>query len=222
MKFSTKVILLILIIVAIDQGTKIWVKTHMRLEQYFYIANDWAQIRFVENPGMAFSMELPGPYGKLLLSIFRFFAIGFIIYMIRKMIVEKNHKGLVYSTAIILAGAIGNLIDSAFYGLIFSDSTHSASKFLSNEGYAGFMQGYVVDMLYFPILKGYIPTWFPIWKGEYFEFFRPIFNVADAAVTVGVAIIILFQKSFFATQLPEVKETTNLSSEELNTSPPIS
>ena len=199
--------LIIFTILALDQGLKIWVKTHMienqNIPQHY---DSWWNIHFVENPGMAFSIELPGPYGKLVLSVFRFFAIGFIFYMIVDLIRKNKPEGLVYCAAAIFAGAAGNLIDSAVYGLIFTDSYGRVAEMFPANGYAGFMQGYVVDMLWFPILRGEFPKWLPIWGGEPFEFFRPVFNIADAAITVSVFFVLIFQKRFFPQE-----ETTNTS-----------
>ena len=158
----------------------------------------WARLRFEENPGMAFGWQLPEPYGKLLLSLFRIFAVSLLIYFIRQLIKSKAQTGLLVSFALILAGALGNIIDSAFYGMIFSGSYHGvATIFPEGGGYAGFLHGQVVDMLYFPLFEGHFPDWFPFWSGERFLFFRPVFNIADAAITIGVLSIVLFHRSFF-------------------------
>jgi len=204
-KVSRNAVVIVFMVLAMDQLIKIMVKTHLMEGQEIQVIGNWFRIHFVENSGMAFSMELPTEYGKILLSGFRLIAIGFIIYLIRRLIREKYHPGLVYSGAMILAGAIGNMIDSAFYGLIFTDSIgRIAAVFPKGGGYAGFLKGNVVDMLWFPIAHGVFPQWLPVWGGEYYEFFRPVFNIADASITIGVAIIIVFQKSFFAQ--PEVVE----------------
>ena len=196
-KVSRNALIIVFLVLLIDQFIKIMVKTHMIEGQEIQVLGSWFRIHFVENSGMAFSMELPSEYGKLLLSVFRLVAIGFIIYLLRRLIRERYHSGLVYAGALILEGAIGNMLDSAFYGLIFSGSTHSVAHFLPQRGYAGFLKGNVVDMLWFPIADGHFPEWFPFWKGEPYEFFRPVFNIADASITTGVAIIIVFQKTFF-------------------------
>ena len=197
-KTSRNAVIIVFLVLLADQILKIWVKTHMVEGQEIHVIGHWFRIHFVENSGMAFSMELPFEYGKLLLSTFRLVAIGFIIYLIRRLIRERYHTGLVYAGALILSGAIGNMIDSAFYGLIFNEGYHLPATFLPPHGYAGFLKGNVVDMLWFPVLDGHFPEWFPFWRGEPYEFFRPVFNIADSSITIGVGIIIIFQKTFFA------------------------
>lgn len=192
-----RVLLIVLIVLLIDQALKIWIKTHMVLGQEYEIAS-WFIIHFTENNGMAFGMEFGGNWGKYALSIFRIIAIGGIIYYLRELI-QKNMKPVVITAfSLILAGAIGNVIDSAFYGLLFSESYGEVARFLPSEGgYAGFLQGRVVDMFYFPLYADYLPEWIPFKGGDYFVFFRPVFNVADTAISVGVGLLILFQKTAF-------------------------
>lgn len=187
------------LVLFIDQFVKILVKTNMTLGQNIFVLGDWFIIHFTENEGMAFGMSLPGNYGKLLLSIFRIIAVTFIGWYIYNLIKSGARKSLIICVSLILAGAAGNIIDSAFYGLIFSESTiFKPAEFLSDGGgYASFLHGKVVDMFYFPILKGSFPEWFPFWGGDDFIFFRPVFNIADAAITVGVIAILIFQKSLF-------------------------
>ena len=210
-KVSRNAVLIVLLVLVIDQVLKLMVKTHlMEGQEILVMGKSWFRLHFVENSGMAFSMELPTEYGKILLSTFRLIAIGFIIYLIRRLIREKYHPGLVYSGAMILAGAIGNMIDSAFYGLIFTDSIgRVATLFPKGGGYAGFLKGNVVDMLWFPIAHGVFPHWLPRWGGEYYEFFRPVFNIADASITIGVAIIIIFQKTFFVQPASPIENKPN-------------
>ncbi len=156
---------------------------------------DWFYIHFTENNGMAFGMEFGGNWGKILLSLFRIVFVGFIISYILKLIRKNADKILITSSSLILAGAIGNIVDGVFYGVLFSESYHQLASFLpEGGGYAPLFFGKVVDMFYFPIFKGYLPDWIPFWGGNYFVFFRPVFNIADAAISIGVGLIIIFQK----------------------------
>ena len=193
----TKAGLFVLLILIIDQALKIWVKTHMFLGQKFNIAGDWFIIEFTENNGMAFGFELGGEFGKIALSIFRIVAIIFIGYYIYKISKTKVATGYVLSISGIFAGAMGNILDSAFYGVIFNKSfaLSVAEIFPKDGGYAPFLYGKVVDMFYFPIIKGDLPNWVPFWGGDDFVFFRPIFNIADASITVSVIVIILFYRA---------------------------
>jgi signal peptidase II len=202
LKSIVKVSWLIVIILLIDQSVKIWVKTHMALGDEIKIFGlEWALIHFVENPGMAFGYQLSNDdMGKLALSLFRILAVGFLVYYIRFLIRKKASWGVLASFALILAGALGNILDSAFYGLIFSESTyHSgvAQLFPEGGGYEHFLHGNVVDMFYFPIWSGYLPAWIPLWGGQHFMFFKPVFNVADVSITMGVFNILTFQRQFF-------------------------
>ena len=207
----SKPLVIILLVLVADQTLKIWIKTHMFLSEEFPVLGDWFYIHFVENKGMAFGMEFGGDWGKLALSLFRIVAvcgIGYYLYTLPK----SSHKGLKISIALIFAGAVGNIIDSAFYGVIFNESFNQVATFMPAEGgYASFLHGWVVDMFWFPLMEGNFPDWFPIWDGEHFMFFRPVFNLADASISIGISMIFLFQKSFFQSvekTVEVVKETT--------------
>jgi len=184
----------------------------MTLGQEFKIIGNRALIHFTENNGMAFGMEFGGESGKLALSIFRILAVLGIGYGLVYMIKRKYHRGLTLCVALIFAGALGNIIDSTFYGIIFSESTwyDKAQLFPEMGGYSSLFHGKVVDMFYFPLLQGKFPAWFPLWSNEEFIFFRPVFNLADSAISVGVIIILLFQKRYFK---EEIKEPASYHSE---------
>jgi signal peptidase II len=192
-----KSFLLIFIILLADQVLKFWVKTHMYLGQDYQITN-WFYIHFTENPGMAFGLEFGGVWGKIALSVFRLIAIGAIVFWLRSLIQTKAPAVALTAVSLIFAGAVGNMIDSAFYGLIFNDSLGRIAEFMPLEGgYAPLLQGKVVDMLYFPLFSGVLPEWLPVWGGDYFIFFRPIFNIADTSISFGVGLLLLFQKQVF-------------------------
>ena len=197
MSLRNKSILLILLLLVADQTFKILIKTNMVIGEEYSVIGNWFRIHFLENNGMAFGMEWSGKAGKAALTIFRMIAIAGICWYLVSIIKKKAHTGLVLSVSIIVAGAIGNLIDSAFYGMIFSESWHTpAVMFPEGGGYSSFLHGRVVDMLYFPLIDTHWPEWSPIRPNESFVFFRPVFNLADASITTGVLIILFFQKKF--------------------------
>ncbi len=221
-----KALSIVFLVLLIDQLIKIYIKTHFFLGEEVNIAGNWFIIHFTENNGMAYGLEFGGQFGKLFLSTFRIVAVGGIGYYLWTLTSKKEDKLFIFCIALIFAGALGNIIDSAFYGMIFSDSNYDIAKFMPAEGgYASFLHGKVVDMFYFPVIEGHFPPWFPIWGSEEFVFFRPVFNFADFSISVGVAIIVLYQKRFFAKnkeaistesiaanniETPENKEQTNL------------
>lgn len=192
-----KASLLILLVLVIDQWSKIYIKTHFQLGESVEVFS-WFKIHFVENKGMAWGMEIPGQYGKLLLSIFRVIAIGFIGYWLWDSIRKKVSNMLIICISLIFAGALGNQLDSTFYGILFNHSNHQVASFLPESGgYAPVFYGRVVDMLYFPLYEGVLPEWIPFKGGEYFSFFDPVFNVADSAISLAVMLLIVFNKTVF-------------------------
>ncbi len=191
-------IIIILAILFVDQALKVWVKTNMMLGDEFSVFGDWFYIHFVENNGMAFGMELGGDFGKIFLSVFRIVAVIGIGWYLYKLTCKKAPLGLIISVSMVLAGALGNIIDSAFYGLIFNHSySQIATLFPDGGGYASFLHGRVVDMFYFPLFSGTYPDWLPWLGGQDFIFFRPVFNIADSSITLGIMAILIFQKKFF-------------------------
>jgi signal peptidase II len=207
MKKST-VIFLILLILVLDQALKFYIKTNFLLNESRPMAGSWFNLTFVENPGMAYGLKFGGNAGKMALTIFRFAAVIFGTWYIGRIIAKKYHKGFIICASLIYAGALGNLIDSAFYGLIFDKGTtfdpilkdymgYAGLAKATGKGYGSFLHGNVVDMFYFPIINTKFPEWFPFWGGQDLQFFRPVFNLADAAISTGVITILLFQKRFF-------------------------
>ena len=198
MSAKTKSILIVLLILFVDQALKIWIKTNMMLGDEYIIAKNWFIIHFVENNGMAFGLEFGNSIGKYFLSVFRIIAVGAIGWYISKLWKRDVPFGLIACFSLIMAGAIGNILDSAYYGLIFNDSYGKvATLFPPGGGYSSFLQGRVVDMFYFPLISGNYPSWFPFVGGDDFIFFRPVFNVADSSITIGIISILLFYRHFF-------------------------
>ena len=193
-----KSLAVLLLILFVDQFLKIWIKTHMTLGEEIHVLGDWFIIHFTENNGMAFGMEFWGVTGKVLLTLFRILALAGIGWYLLHLIKKDSPMGLVFSITLVMAGALGNIIDSVFYGVLFSESYPGVANFLpAGGGYAPLLQGRVVDMFYFPVLKRYYPEWFPFNSNEPFIFFRPVFNIADSAITIGVFSILIFQRRFF-------------------------
>lgn len=193
---SISVILLLLI----DQVIKFIVKLNMTIGESIPVFGKWCQIYFIENKGMAFGMQFGGDLGKLALSLFRIVFIGFIIYYINQLLRDRRTPtGILVAATLILAGAIGNVLDSLFYGVIFSASNYTtvAELFPEGGGYASMLHGKVVDMFYFPIIDTTLPDWLPIWGGKDFIFFSPIFNFADSCISVAVIYVLLFQRKYF-------------------------
>lgn len=215
MKYRNALLIVLLIVVA-DQVLKIWVKTHFANGDDVKVMGNWFRLHFIENEGMAYGMKLSeSPIGKIVLSSFRLVAVIFGFFLLRRLVDKGYGRGMLICGSLILAGALGNLLDSMFYGLIFSESPYScfsgnydnmASLLRDHnkeavahftqfgKGYTSFLQGRVVDMFYFPILETNVPSWMPFWGGRNFIFFEPVFNLADAAISVGIITLLLFQK----------------------------
>ncbi len=197
MSITRKSILIIGLILLADQTLKILVKTNMTLYQQIPFLGDWGILHFVENNGMAFGLSLPGSLGKILLTSFRIVAVVGIAYYLRHLIRLKAHTGLIITLAMVMAGALGNIIDSVFYGIVFNESYQQVATAFSDEPYGGLFYGKVVDMLYFPIIDATWPDWVPYFGGSDFRFFEPVFNIADMAISTGVGILIVFNKKAF-------------------------
>jgi len=200
------VVFIIALIIIIDQALKIWIKTNFPNGNTEVTGLRWFQLYFIENKGMAWGWEIGGGWGKMLLTLFRLAAVIFGTWYLGKIVQQKYSRGFIVCAALIYAGALGNLIDSMFYGLIFEESSPShIAKIFPAHGYAGFLHGKVVDMLYFPIIENaQIPEWMPFFGGKdeaghlkTFTFFSPIFNIADASISTGVITLLVFQKRFF-------------------------
>lgn len=204
-----KAALIVACVLVLDQVVKYLIKTSFYMGESHSVSGDWFYLHFTENEGMAFGMQLGGEYGKLMLSLFRIMAIGLITWWLIRSIREGASNLLIICVSLILAGATGNMIDSAFYGMVFNESTHMqiASIFPESGGYGTFLHGKVVDMFYFPIIETTWPAWVPFVGGEEFVFFRPVFNIADSAITTGVLLLIIFQRKVFPVIRNEEKAT---------------
>lgn len=218
---------IILILVA-DQALKLYIKTNYYIGEEHHVLGSWFRLHFVENPGMAWGMEFGGGFGKIALTLFRLVAVIVGTFYLRMFIRKHYHKGFIICAGLIYAGALGNLIDSMFYGLIFEQSDpflqNVAKIFPAGGGYTTFLHGKVVDMLYFPIIRdAYFPSWVPFWGGESFEFFRPVFNLADMYISIGVIAILIWQSKFFPQHSgPGKKKSPDEAPENINrTSEPV-
>lgn len=194
---------LILLILAADQALKFYIKLNYYAGEEHVIIDDWFRLHFVENEGMAWGWKFGGDTGKIILTLFRLVAVIWGSFLLRDFVQKKYHKGFLICAALIYAGALGNLIDSLFYGIIFEQSNplsqNIARFFPPGGGYASLLHGKVVDMLYFPIIThAHFPSWVPFWGGDEFEFFRPVFNLADASISTGVIVLLLFQNKLMA------------------------
>lgn len=208
---TSKLLLIIFLVLVADQILKVWIKTNLSLGEEIVIFKDWFIIHFVENNGMAFGFEFAGEYGKLFLSVFRIvavIAIGWYLFRLKR---DKSIPfGFLASIALIFSGAIGNIIDSLFYGMIFNHSYGQVADFLpEGGGYATFLHGRVVDMFYFPLIQTTLPEWLPFWGGNHFIFFRPVFNIADSSITVGIFSILLFYRKQFNSLEKKEDESEN-------------
>jgi len=185
------------ILIILDQILKIWIKTHFFLGEEYQVFN-WFIIHFTENNGMAFGMEFGGYTGKTILTLFRIIVVGLGIKYVFDLVKKRLSNGALIALGLIIGGAIGNIIDSSFYGIIFNDSYNNVASFMPESGgYSSFLHGKVVDMFYFPLMNSHFPSWLPIWGGEHFIFFRPVFNIADAGISVGIFMILLFYRGEF-------------------------
>ena len=195
--------LLIALILLIDQTSKIYIKTHFELGQEFKVF-EWFRIYFIENEGMAWGAKLSDissfisdSSAKLFLTIFRIFAVCGIGYWLYQSLIKNTSKILTFALALVFSGALGNIIDSVFYGILFDESLGQTATIFTSESYGNLFHGKVVDMLYFPLLRGYFPEWIPFFGGNYFSFFDPVFNIADMSISTGVGLLLVFNKQVF-------------------------
>jgi signal peptidase II len=214
------VVFIIAVIIIVDQALKLWIKTSQPTGEVVRVFGmDWFRLHFIENPGMAWGWKFGNETGKMILTLFRLAAVVFGTWYLGQIVKKQYKRGFIVCASLIYAGALGNLIDSMFYGIIFDKGLHydaSINDYVSysgiaqftSHGYSSFLHGSVVDMLYFPMFKGNFPSWFPFAGGDSFEFFSPIFNIADASISVGVITLLLFQKRFFKKHSPQEKQST--------------
>ena len=209
MSRTVKSLLIIFAVLIADQILKIWIKTHLSIGDEIVVFKDWFILHFVENNGMAFGFEFNGNYGKLFLSVFRMLAVVAIGWYLFKLTKQKNvPMGFIVCISLIFAGAIGNIIDSLFYGMIFNHSYGQVATLFPQEGgYSSFLHGRVVDMFYFPLIEGRYPEWLPVVGGNPFVFFRPVFNIADSSITVGIFSILIFYRGYFNKKDDQTEET---------------
>ncbi|MCD8193655.1 MAG: lipoprotein signal peptidase [Tannerellaceae bacterium] len=200
-------VLIVVLLLILDQALKIWIKTHLQLHESIEIT-PWFFLYFTENPGMAFGIEV---IGKLFLSLFRIIAVSFIGYYLYKIVKEDKYSfGFIACIALIFAGAVGNIIDSIFYGVLFDHSFGQVATFMpEGGGYATWLHGKVVDMFYFPLIQTDLPGWVPIWGGEEFIFFRPIFNLADSAICVGVFLLLICYRNTLSTSVSKEEKVAD-------------
>ena len=189
---------IVMLLLILDQALKIWIKTHLQLHESIEIT-PWFYLYFTENPGMAFGIEV---IGKLFLTLFRIVAVGFIGYFLYKLVKEQYKFGFIACVSLVLAGALGNIFDSVFYGVVFDHSFGQPE----GGGYGEWLHGKVVDMFYFPLIDTILPDWVPVWGGEHFVFFRPIFNLADSAICVGVFLLLIFYRHTLTVSLSKDEE----------------
>ena len=194
---------IVMLLLILDQALKIWIKTHLQLHESIEIT-PWFYLYFTENQGMAFGIEV---IGKLFLTLFRIVAVGFIGYFLYKLVKEQYKFGFIACVSLVLAGALGNIFDSVFYGVVFDHSFGQVATFMpEGGGYGEWLHGKVVDMFYFPLIDTILPDWVPVWGGEHFVFFRPIFNLADSAICVGVFLLLIFYRHTLTVSLSKDEE----------------
>jgi signal peptidase II len=213
-----QLILLVLLILLADQALKFYIKLNYYAGEEHVMVDHWFRLHFVENEGMAWGWKFGGDLGKIALTLFRLVAVIWGSFLIRDFIKKKYSNGFLICAALIYAGALGNLIDSLFYGVIFEQSnpiTQNVARLFPPEGgYASLLHGKVVDMLYFPIItNAHFPSWVPVWGGQEFEFFRPVFNLADASISTGVIVLLLFQNRLMKRAEEKISNTIETSTE---------